>query len=92
MSRRKNPPKEPFRRMQAVSPVPSKRRYAKRTSATKTFMVYATNTQTGEDMHAIPIFAVESREAILIAKKRLFASPLLRNTADVVFTAVEIEE
>jgi hypothetical protein len=78
--------------MQVVSPVPSKRRYGRAKWAKRPFIVYVTNVETGEDACAIPVFAVGSREATEIARKRLYASPILRKITDVVYTAVEIKE
>jgi hypothetical protein len=92
MPRRKNPQKDSFRRMQAVSPVPSKRRYAKTKSAKKKFDVYVTSPQNSEVTHGGTYFAWNEREATKIARKRLYASPLLRNITDAVFTAVEVKD
>jgi hypothetical protein len=78
--------------MQVVSPVPSKRRYGKAKWAKKSFIVYITDIESGEETHAVPVFAVGSREAVEIVRKRLYASPILRKITHAAFTAVEIKE
>ena len=92
MPRRKNSQKESFRRMQAVSPVPSKRRYAKRKSAKRNFDVYVTNSEDRKVIHGGTYFTRTGTEAIQICRKRLYASPLLHEITDAIFTAVEVEE
>jgi hypothetical protein len=92
MPRPRNPRRQQFRPMQVVSPVPSKRRYGKAKWAKKSFIVYVSNMETGEDIHGIPVFAVRPREAIEIARKRLYASPVLRKITHAVYTAVEVKE
>jgi hypothetical protein len=92
MTNRKNPPKEPFRRMQVVSPVPSKRRYGTGRPGRKRFDIYVTNRETGEQSFAITIIGPGKAEAEKTAKKLLRFSPLLRNITHASFTAVEVEE
>jgi hypothetical protein len=91
MSKEKNPPTAPFRRSQVVSPVPSGRRFGKAKSEKKTFDIYISDIETGDETLAITVFAPTQREAIQIAKKRLQSSPVLRRITYVAFTAVEIE-
>jgi hypothetical protein len=91
MSKQKNPPTAPFRRSQVVSPVPSGRRFGKAKSEKKTFDIYISDIETGDETLAITVFAPTQREAIQIAKKRLQSSPVLRRITYVAFTAVEIE-
>jgi hypothetical protein len=92
MSKRKNPPTEPFRRSQVVSPVPSDRRFGKAKFEKKAFDVYITDIETGEETLAITVFASARREAIHFAKKRLQSSPVLRKITYAAFTAVEVEQ
>ena len=91
MSKQNNPPTAPFRRSQVVSPVPSGRRFGKAKSEKKTFDIYISDIETGDETLAITVFAPTQREAIQIAKKRLQSSPVLRRITYVAFTAVEIE-
>lgn len=92
MSKRKNPPAEPFRRSQVVSPVPSGRRFGKAQIEKQTFDVYVSDIETGDETLAITVFAPTQREAIQMAKKRLQSSPILRSITHVAFTAVKVEE
>jgi hypothetical protein len=92
MSKRKNPPNEPFRRSQVVSPVPSERRFGKRKLEKQTFDVYICDIETGVETLAITVSALTQREALQMAKKRLQSSPVLRNITYVAFTAVKVEE
>jgi hypothetical protein len=92
MSKRKNPPTEPFRRSQVVSPVPSDRRFGKAKFEKKTFDVYITDIETGEETLAITVIASARREAIQFAKKRLQSSPVLRKITYAAFIAVEVEQ
>jgi hypothetical protein len=92
MTNRKNPPKEPFRRSQVVSPVPSERRFGKAKFVKKLFDVYVTDIETADETYAISVNAASHREAIQIARKRLKFSPLLRAITHASFTAVEVEE
>ena len=92
MSKRKHPPKEPFRRMQVVSPVPSQRRFEKLKGEKKTFDIYVSDIETGDETLAITIYASTQREAIQMARKRLQSSPLLRRITHAAFSAVEIEQ
>lgn len=92
MSKRKHPPREPFRPMQVVSPVPSERRFGKFKPAKKGFDIYVSNIETGEERLAMTIYAPTEREAIQIARKRLYASPLLRRITHAAFTAVEVRK
>ncbi len=92
MTNRKNPPKEPFRRSQVVSPVPSERRFGKAKFVKKLFDVYVTDIETADETYAMSVNAASHREAIQIARKRLKFSPLLRAITHAAFTAVEVEE
>jgi hypothetical protein len=92
MSKHKNPPTEPFRRSQVVSPVPSGRRFGKAKFEKQTFDVYVSDIETGDETLAITLFAPTQREAIQMAKKRLQSSPVLRNITHAAFTAVKVEE
>ena len=78
MSKRKKPPTEPFRRSQVVSPVPSGRRFGKAKFEKKTFDIYVSDIESGDETLAITVFAGTQREAIQIARKRLQSSPVLR--------------
>jgi hypothetical protein len=89
MPKRKNPPTEPFRRIQVVSPVPSARRYAKTKPGKTSFDIYVSDIETGDETLTITVYAPTRREAIRIAKKRLQSSPLLRRITYAAFTAVE---
>lgn len=91
MSKSKHPSKQPFRRSQVVSPVPSGRRYGKVKFEKKYFDIYVTDKATGEEILAITIEANARSEAEHIGRKRLWSSPLLRKITDAVFTAVEVE-
>ncbi len=92
MTKRKTPSaKEPFRRIQAVSPVPSRRRFAKSKSVKRTFDVYVTDIENGDETLAITVVADDQRQAIHSAKQRLRTSPLLRRITYAAFTAVEVE-
>ena len=91
MSKSKKPPTEPFRRAQVVSPVPSERRYAKGRPPKKSFDIYVSDIETGDETLAITVFAPTQREAIQIARKRLHASPILRRITYAAFTAVEFK-
>ena len=90
MSKRKNPPTEPFRRIQVVSPLSSGRRFGKAKFEKHTFDVYLTDIETGDETLAITVFAPTQREAIQMAKKRLQSSALLRKITYAAFTAVEV--
>ncbi len=93
MSKRMNPPHEPFRRSQVVSPVPSERRFGKaKVDIKKTFDIYVSDIENGEETLAMTVFAPTQREAIQLAKKRLQSSPVLRRITYAAFTAVEIEQ
>ena len=92
MSKRKNPPTESFRRSQVVSPVPSGRRFGKAKFEKKSFDIYISDIETGDETLAITIFAPTQREAIQIARKRLHSSPVLRKITYAAFTAVEVEK
>jgi len=89
---KKNRPGQPFRRSQVVSPVPSGRRFGKAKFEKKTFDIYISDIETGDETLAITVFAPTQREAIQIAKKRLQSSPVLRKITYAAFTAVEIEQ
>src|ERR1700720_1993486 len=91
MTKRKNPTTEPFRRSQVVSPVPSGRRFGQAKSEKKTFDIYVSDLETGDETLAITVFAPTQREAIQIARKRLQSSPVVRQITYAAFTAVEIE-
>jgi hypothetical protein len=92
MTKRKHPPKEPFRRSQVVSPVPSERRFAKAKFVKKNFDVYVTDIETADETFAMTVNAASHREALEIARKRLKFSPLLRAITHAAFTAVEVED
>jgi hypothetical protein len=64
MSKRKNFPTEPFRRTQVVSPVPSGGRFGKAKFEKKTFDIYVSDIETGDETLAITVFAPTQREAI----------------------------
>ena len=87
MTNRKNPP-QPFRRSQVVSPVPSGRRFGKAKFEKKTFDIYITDIETGDETLAITIYAPTQREALQI--KRLQSSSIVRRITYAAFTAVEI--
>ncbi len=92
MSKRKNPPTtEPFRLSQVVSPIPSGRRFGKAKFEKKTFDIYVSDIETGDETLAITVFAPTQREAIRIARKRLQSSPVLRKITYAAFTAIEIK-
>ena len=90
MSTRKNPPSTPFRRSQVVSPVPSGRRFGKAKLTKKAFDIYVSDIETGDETLALTVFAPTQREAILLGRKRLHSSPVLRNVTHAAFTAVEV--
>jgi hypothetical protein len=92
MSRSKKPPTEPFRRSQVVWPVPSERRFGKAKLEKKTFDIYVSDIETGDETLAMTVYAPDQRQAIQIAKKRLHSSPVLRKITYAAFTAVEIEK
>ena len=93
MSDAKKPPsRQPFRRSQVVSPVPSDRRFGKAKSEKKGFDIYISDIETGDETFAITIFAPTQREAIQLARKRLQSSPVLRKITYAAFTAVEVEK
>jgi hypothetical protein len=91
MSKRKNPPTEPFRRSQVVSPVPSSRRFGKAKQRKKPFDIYVTDIETGDETLAITVTAPTEREALQIARKRLQSSPVLRRITYAAYTAVEVK-
>lgn len=92
MTKSKNPPSDKsFRRLQVVSPVPSERRFGKTKVEKKSFDIYVSDIETGEETLAITVNAPTKREAIDIARKRLRASPLMRKITFPAFTAVQIE-
>jgi hypothetical protein len=91
MSKRKNPPTEPFRRSQVVSPVPSERRFSQAKFEKKSFDIYVSDIETGDETLAITVYAPTQREAIQIARKRLRSSPVVRRITYAAFTAVEID-
>lgn len=92
MSKDKKPPTEPFRRTQVVSPVPSERRFGSFKSAKKSFDIYVSDIESGDETLAITVVAPTQRDAIQIARKRLRSSPLLRRITHAAFTAVEVKE
>jgi hypothetical protein len=84
---------EPFRPSQVVSPVPSERRYGRPPKAKKkSFDLFVSDIETGEETLAITVFALDKRDAIQIGRKLLKTSPLLRNITYAAYTAVEIKE
>ena len=91
MTKRNNPHREPFRRSQVVSPVPSGRRYGKTKFEKKAFDIYVTDIETGEETLAITMYAHSPREAIQAGKKRLQSSPVLGKITYAAYTAVEVE-
>jgi hypothetical protein len=92
MSRRKNSPKEPFRRTQVVSPVPSERRYGKAKLTKRPFDIYVTDLENGEEFLAITVHAFSKRNAVQSGKKKLQFSSLLRKITYAAYSAVEVEE
>src|SRR6266849_1695062 len=91
MSKRKNPPTEPFRRSQVGSPLPSGRRFGQAKLEKKTFDIYVSDIETEDETLAITVFAPTQREAVQIARKRLQSSPVIRRITYAAFSAVEIE-
>jgi hypothetical protein len=91
MPRPRKAPTAPFRPLQVVSPVPSKRRYGRPKIEKKMFDIYVINIETGEEMFAITVMAPNKRQAIQTAKNRLRSSPLLRDITYAAFIAVEVE-
>lgn len=84
---------EAFRRSQVVSPVPSERRYGRPPKVKKrSFDVYVSDIENGEETLAITVFADDHRSATQVAKKLLHASPLMRKITYAAFTAVEVKE
>jgi hypothetical protein len=83
---------EPFRRMQVVSPVPSKRRYVKRNGARKKFDIYVINDETGEGKFALTVMGPGKAQARETAKRILRSSSLLRKITHATIIAVEVEE
>jgi hypothetical protein len=93
MSKPKNPSTTaPFRRTQVVSPVPSERRFGKTKSEKKSFDIYVSDIETGDETLAITVAALSQRDALQIARQRLRSSPILRKITYPAFTAVEVEE
>jgi hypothetical protein len=92
MSKSNKPQNKPFRRSQVVSPVPSERRFGKTKSEKKSFDIYVSDIETGDETFAITIGAHSQREAVEIARKRLRSSPLLRRITHAAFTAVEVND
>ena len=92
MSKRKNPPSEPFRRSQVVYPVPSGRTFGKAKFEKKPFDIYLTDIETGDESFALTVFAPTQREAIQMARLRLKSSPVLRKITYAAFTAVEVKK
>src|SRR6266851_7732400 len=91
MSKRKNPPTEPFRRTQVVSPVPSGRRFGQAKLEKKTFDIIR---QRHRDWRRNPRhhgLCPHAREAVQIARKRLQSSPVIRRITYAAFTAVEVD-
>jgi hypothetical protein len=91
MSKRKNSSREPFRRTQVVSPVPSERRFGTSQFNKKNFDIYVSDLETGDETLAITVFANTQREAIEIARKRLRSSPVVRKITYPAFTAAEVK-
>ena len=58
----------------------------------KTFDIYVSDIETGEETLAITVFAVDQRQAIQIGQEAAPASPLMRKITYAAFTAVEIEK
>lgn len=83
---------QPFRRSQVVSPVPSERRFGRAKAEKKTFDVYLSDIETGDETLAITVFAPTQREAIQLAKKRLQSSPVFRRITHAAFSAVEVDQ
>jgi hypothetical protein len=82
---------QPFRPSQVVNPVPSKRRFGKTKAERKSFDIYVSDIETGDEIWAFNLFAPTQREAIHIAKKRLQSSPVLRRITYAAFSAVEVK-
>lgn len=89
---KKNRSRQPFRRIQVVSPVPSDRRFGKAKFAKKPFDIYISDIETGDESFALTVLAPTQREAIQIARQRLKSSPVLRRITYAAFTAVEIKQ
>ena len=83
---------KPFRRLQVVSPVPSERRFGRSKVEKKSFDIYVSDIETGDEAYAITIAAHSQREAIEIARKRLRSSPLLRRITHAAFVAIEVND
>jgi len=93
MPRGRKPSAEPFRRSQVVSPVPSERRYGRPPKAVKkSFDIYVSDIETGDETLALTVFAVNQREATQVAKKLLQSSPLMRKITYAAYSAVEVKE
>jgi hypothetical protein len=85
-------PTQTFRRMQVVSPVPSKRRYVKRNTERKRFDIYVINDETGEGKFALTVMGPGKAQAETTARKILRSSRLLRKITHATIVAVEVEE
>jgi hypothetical protein len=90
MPRQRKTTKEPFRPMQVVSPVPSERRYGRPKIEKKSFDVYVSDIETGEEHLAITVVAPDTRQAIQIGRKLLKSSPLIRKINYAAYSAVEV--
>jgi hypothetical protein len=91
MTTQKNPPSVQFRRSQVADPINRKRRFAKSKIVKKSFDIYITDIESGEETLAMTVFAVASRDAFALAKKKLHGSKLMRKITYAAFTAVEVE-
>lgn len=91
---KRNTPKRPpyFRLAQSVSPVPSARKFAKTKGDKNSYDIYVTDIDTGDETLAMTLIADTHREAVQLARKRLFASPALRKITNAAFTAVEVKK
>jgi len=67
------------------------RRFGQAKFEQKTFDIYVSDIETGDETLAITVFAPTQREAIQIARKRLQSSPVIRKITYAAFTAVEID-
>lgn len=87
---RSRKPTEPFRRSQAATP-PSGRRFGKANFTKKAFDIFVSDIETGDETLALTVYAPTQRDAILLGRKRLHSSPVLRNITYAAFSAVEVK-
>ncbi|MGP0076189.1 MAG: hypothetical protein ACLPWF_30070 [Bryobacteraceae bacterium] len=58
----------------------------------KSFDIYVSDIETGEETLALTVFAVDQRDATQTAKKLLQSSPLMRKITYAAYSAVEVKE